>query len=199
MKEMGGAGAHRFEGVCRIPQKIVLRQLIQFVTCISISASVLFIMAGLARAEKPVVNVKRGVSLPPFEVFLNQPGSAAVRYDYSQARYTVVLGVATWSQRARELATFFRDKQSILKQRNVAIVGAFTHDSEEDILKFREELKIDYFLSRVSLDFVSQMLNPKIPTIWIADHAGQIVYRVVRPMPQGVEHSYQLLRSWTDF
>lgn len=199
MTRMGRAGSDQFAAECRFPLAAVARWLLCRVTFLAVSSIFLLVPNELARAEKPVVDVKRSVSLPPFEVLSNQSGRSPSRYDYSKVRYTVVLGISTWSQRARELAIFFRDREEELKKRNVALVGAFTHDSEADILKFREELKIGYYISRVSLDFVTKMLNPKIPTIWISDHTGQIVYRLVRPSQQGVEHSYELLRSWTDF
>jgi hypothetical protein len=152
----------------------------------------------------------RRVSLPAFQVLSPQDpalqGDLKLQewpqgktYDYATARFTVAMVLASWSQRAQDLARRLNDWQSFLATRRVNLVGLFTHDSPSDILETLKRNTIAFPVSKVDLTFVSTMLNPKVPTVWILDHTGQIVFRVERPSDEQMKDVRAKLVAWTDF
>ncbi len=155
-------------------------------------------MNSFAETKESIV-VNRHVELPPFSIWKNGDSQHQEVHKYDQSRFTVVLAIASWSARSLELANYFHSRLEELRRRRVNVVAAFTHDSVADIKKIIKANRYDFLVSKTSLRFVTEMLNPKIPTIWVADHTGQIVHQLVRPTTEGMEQTYKYLRSWTDF
>ena len=157
------------------------------------------------------ISVNRFVSLPEFRVFSLQGKSAADLaraekqsaaakvYDYQQARFTLVVALASWSSRAAEVATKVQSWQARLSKRGVKIVGIFNHDSLEDIVAMANKQAVTFPVAKVGLDFVAKLLNPKVPTLWIVDHDGHVVYRKERPTDSDISETEQYLLDWTDF
>lgn len=156
-------------------------------------------------------SVDRFVSLPEFRVFslegkwdedvarLEKQLAAAKVYKYEIARFTVVAALASWSSRAGELAVTLNSWQAKFKKRSVNTVGIFTHDSLSDIIALAKKQNLSFPLAKVGLDFVAKLLNPKVPTLWIVDHSGHVVYRKERPTDKEISEAEQFLLDWTDF
>jgi hypothetical protein len=157
------------------------------------------------------ISVNRFVSLPEFRVFSLQGKSAkelaqaekqsatAKAYDYRQARFTLIAALASWSSRAGDVATKVQSWQERLNKRGVKIVGIFTHDSLDDIVTMANKQGVTFPVAKVGLDFVAKLLNPKVPTLWIVDHSGHVVYRKERPSDSDLSETEQYLLDWTDF
>jgi predicted peroxiredoxin len=157
------------------------------------------------------ISVSRFVSLPEFKVFSLQGRSpedlaqaekqlsTAKVYDYQQARFTLVVALSSWSSRAAEVAVTVQSWQARLNKRGVKIVGIFTHDSLEDIMTMAKKQGVTFLVAKVGLDFVAKLLNPKVPTLWIVDHQGHVVYRKERPSDSDISETEQYLLDWTDF
>ncbi len=157
------------------------------------------------------ISVNRFVSLPEFKVFSLQGKSpedlaqaekqltAAKVYDFQQARFTLVVALSSWSSRAAEVAATIQSWQARLSKRGVKIVGIFTHDSLDDIATMAKKQGVTFPVAKVGLDFVAKLLNPKVPTLWIVDHQGHVVYRKERPSDSDISETEQYLLDWTDF
>jgi hypothetical protein len=120
-------------------------------------------------------------------------------YEYGGSRYTVIIALATWSARAKMVAKKFGAWESELKSRRISVVGIFTHDTPADIIHMAATVPLSFRLAKVDLAFVAHLLNPKVPTIWIADHTGQIIQRKERPTDQELDVTRRNLLVWTDF
>lgn len=165
--------------------------------CVLLLAHPLFIME--ADAQEQQTKISRYVQLPPFRVYQGSLLRSQSDYTYEGARFHLILTLASWNAASQEMARYFQGHLATFRDRQIAVVGVFTHDSETDLLRTVQDLGLTFPVSQVSLNFVRDLRNPKVPTLWITDHRGHVLYRLVRPSQAGLEQVRRFLLSWTDF
>lgn len=153
------------------------------------------------RVTLPGLDVTEAALLQTTEVSAAKTGEwpRGKPYNYRAARFSVVLAMASWSARSEDVARRLHGWGSEFAKRKIALVGVFSHDAPSDIRAVMTRNQFTFPAAKASLTFVSQLLNPKVPTIWVADHTGQIVLRLERPTDGQLQDLRQKILEWTDF
>lgn len=167
---------------------------------------------GWFKNRNAVKSAPRRVTLPGFDVteaaLLQDTQASAARpvewprgkpYDYRAARFSLVLAMASWSARSEDVARRLQAWGPEFAMRKIALVGVFTHDAPGGIRTVMTRNRFTFPAAKASLAFISQLLNPKVPTVWVADHNGQIVLRLERPTDGQLQELHDKVLKWTDF
>lgn len=148
----------------------------------------------------PSRSFPRRLRLPPLS--LTVPGEAGTPrdpLDLVKSRFTVVAILASWSPRASQVARVLSEKSREFESRGISIVGAFSHDTERALENWMRVEKPRFTLGLASHEFLDKLGNPKVPSLWVVNHRGEIVTRSELPEDADLKVLFSRLRTWTDF
>lgn len=141
---------------------------------------------------------ERRVALP--NLFILPPGrSQSFRFEPKLFRISVICLLGTWNKQSESVHLFYKKNKSFFKERKIAAVAVFSHDTQENLDAWVKNYKPDYLVGLAQAEFVDSLKNPKVPTCWILSQQGQLLKRMVIPLEHDFESIYHNLKLWTDF
>jgi hypothetical protein len=175
-----------------------------------VGSALLFVMAGLQgvvfansvpAGNKPTPDpspYERRVALP--DLFILPPGQKqSFRFEPKSFRMSMICLLGSWNKQSLKAHRFFEKHKVFFKERKVATIAAFSHDTEENLTAWVQTHKPSYVVGLAQTEFVDLLKNPKVPTCWVLSHQGQLLKQLVSPTNDDLESIYQNLKLWTDF
>lgn len=141
---------------------------------------------------------ERRIALP--NLFILPPGqSQSFRFEPKAFRLSMVCILGTWNKQSESVHLFYKKHKTFFKERKIATVAVFSHDTRENLDAWVTNYKPDYPVGLAQTEFVDSLKNPKVPTCWLLSQQGQLLKRLVIPSEHDFESVYHNLKLWTDF
>jgi len=117
----------------------------------------------------------------------------------ADARFTIVAVLASWNPASSPLAAWLTSVAVSLSARRVRVVGAFSNDTAPSVLRFLTRERPRFEAGLAPAEFLKELGNPKVPTVWVVNPRGEIVTRKELPNETEMKRIAEDLARWTDF
>ncbi|MFZ9519104.1 MAG: hypothetical protein ACO3A4_01370 [Silvanigrellaceae bacterium] len=141
---------------------------------------------------------RRRIGLPFLKLLA--PGmKQSVGFEPRDWRFSHVCILGSWNKQSQVVHDYFQNKIDFFSRYKIAAVGAFSHDTIENLTAWAEKMKPRYLFGLAQTEFVDSLKNPKVPTCWLLTREGQIIMKHETPTEQVLGSVYDKLKQWTDF
>jgi hypothetical protein len=123
----------------------------------------------------------------------------AITFEPRDWRFSHVCVLGTWNKQSQMIHNYFQKNIDFFVRYKIAVVGAFSHDTIENISAWAEQVKPRYLFGLAQTEFVDSLKNPKVPTCWLLSREGQILMKHETPTEEVLGSVYDKLKQWTEF
>lgn len=151
--------------------------------------------------QKPTPNpapYERRISLPTLHLLTTRE-QERVKFEPGQFRLSLVCLLGTWNKQSEQIHHYFEKNNKFFKERKIAAVGAFSHDTIENLKTWAEKRNPSYLFGLAQMEFVDALKNPKLPSCWLLSKDGQLLRKMEHPSENDLRSVYDKLNQWTDF
>ena len=141
---------------------------------------------------------ERRVALP--DLFLLPPGQTkGQRFEPKLFGLSMICLLGSWNKQSETVHRFYEKHSVFFKERKIAAVAAFSHDTAENLQAWALIHNPSYLIGLAQTEFVDLLKNPKVPSCWLLTQQGQLLKKLILPTAADFESVYQNLKLWTDF
>ncbi len=140
----------------------------------------------------------RRITLPPLKL-LRAGQQRAESFEPRSWRFSHVCVLGPWHKGYQSVHDYFQKHTEYFARYKIAAVGAFSHDTPENLAVWADKMKPRYLFGLAQTEFVDKLKNPKVPTCWLLSREGQILLKIETPSDQDLSSVYDKLKLWTEF
>ncbi|NBW82063.1 hypothetical protein EBR21_09960 [bacterium] len=141
---------------------------------------------------------RRRITLPYLKLLA--PGQKqAITFEPRDWRFSYICVVGTWNKQSLLVHNYFQKNIDFFVRYKIAVVGAFSHDTIENLTAWAEQMKPRYLFGLAQTEFVDNLKNPKVPSCWLLSREGQILMKHETPTEEVLGSVYDKLKQWTEF
>ena len=119
--------------------------------------------------------------------------------DFTQHRFTLVLGLASWNKRTEEILVMLDERATQMKARAVRFVALFPEETETTYREFVRRRSHPFLLGRVSPNSVAGTRDLEMPSAWVVNNRQEVLSRWANLTPAELDAILKKLALWTDF